>query len=432
MTISTATDLDTSLWAMEPAALRSLAEKIAAAKAAPADKRTPAEERGLEIVDGVAQIDIRGTIVPTSPWWADFFGIRIASVSRIRADLQAALADNSVSSIALLVNSPGGNVEGIDDLAAEIRSARKRKAIHAAVEGTAASAAYWLASQASTISAPRTADVGSIGVYGVAVDMSAAAEAQGYKVHVIRSGPDKGAGVPGAPITDEQLASMQEQIDDLAEIFVQAVSGGRGLPRAKVRELATGRSWLGSRASELGLIDTIETADAAVRRAAKARRDEMEIQEQLQQAQARVVELEGQLTTAASQIAELKAEAEAKAVAADAAYVQRLREKIAGHPTPALKAQADRVDRLLKLGTAEARALAEEMGEEILAADFGAAVPRGKVVNVPGSQSTKGGKDAAEAFASVLKADGKFDVEVDGATVKWRKSGQQAWESKTY
>jgi hypothetical protein len=121
------------------------------------------------------------------------------------------------------------------------------------------SAAYWLASQAQRIRANATALVGSIGVYLVTVDSSALAAGMGIKVILIRSGDLKGMGVPGAAISEEQIAAEQELIDGLADHFIAAVAAGRGMKETAVRELATGRCWLAAAAQENGLIDIVGT-----------------------------------------------------------------------------------------------------------------------------------------------------------------------------
>ncbi len=258
------------IWAMEPRALRDLVASIEGARrrrgTEPAAE--PEDAPGYDLQNGVARIAIRGPIVPRAPWWATLLGIRIAAVDQLRRALSAAEADPQVKSVALLVNSPGGIVDGVDDLAQAVRTTGRRKPVVAAVEGIAASAAYWVASQATRVTASRTSIVGSIGVYSVVVDASAAAEGQGIKVHVIRSGPHKGAGVLGAAVSKEQLAAQQEIIDALAGIFVGAVAAGRRLSPKAAQNLATGKTWLGAQAKTLGLVDDVLAPEHALALAA--------------------------------------------------------------------------------------------------------------------------------------------------------------------
>jgi ClpP class serine protease len=84
------------------------------------------------------------------------------------------------------------------------------------------------------------------------------ANAQGIRAIVISSGPHKGVGVEGAPITDEQIDAIRAIVDGLADQFIGAVARGRNMELSSVRKLADGRSWLAPYARELGLIDAIE------------------------------------------------------------------------------------------------------------------------------------------------------------------------------
>jgi capsid assembly protease len=254
-------------WAMEPKALEAFLEKVrAGGPHAPATltaafmddgpKRT-----GMRIDNGVARIPISGVLLKKVPVWLKWFGVEATAYSDIQADLDAALADGGVKEIVLAVDSPGGQVAGVYEAAEAIQAARGRgKPITAQVGDLCASAAYWLAAQAHRITAGQNAQVGSIGVYSVYVDSSKAAEDEGFKVHVVSSGPHKGAGIPGAPITAEQLGGFQAVVDGMAENFKAAVARGRvRSTRKDVDGWATGQVWLAAQASTMGLIDGITT-----------------------------------------------------------------------------------------------------------------------------------------------------------------------------
>jgi hypothetical protein len=104
--------------------------------------------------------------------------------------------------------------------------------------------------------------VGSIGVFMVAEDASSQADRLGIKVHVVRAGAFKGAGVPGTEITGEQLAEWQRNINVFYGHFVEAVATGRGLAADKVRdELADGRVYVGADALALKLVDGVQSFD---------------------------------------------------------------------------------------------------------------------------------------------------------------------------
>jgi signal peptide peptidase SppA len=215
------------------------------------------KRKGMTVAGGVARIPISGTLLKRVPAWMRFFGFDVTGYADIEEDVKAAVSDDSVKEICLVISSPGGQVAGVHEAAEAIAAARGKKTVTAEVQDLCASAAYWLAAQASKISAGPNAQVGSIGVYSVYVDSSKAAEDEGFKVHVISSGPHKGAGVPGAPITAEQLAGFQAVINGMAKNFKDAVERGRGRARKDVDEWATGQVWLAAEARAMGLIDQV-------------------------------------------------------------------------------------------------------------------------------------------------------------------------------
>lgn len=208
------------------------------------------------------------------------------STLRVRRAVRAAAADPGVSGILLHIDSPGGTVAGTEQLGADVRAARESKRVVAHVSDLGASAAYWIASQADRITAEPTSELGSIGVYAVATDLSSAAEADGVRVHVVSTGPYKGAFVPGAPVPDEHLEDLRRTVAEQFGHFEKAVRSGREMTAAQFRAVATGQTWIASDAKALGLIDGIGSLDQALadlekkssasrRRSAEVKRIEM-------------------------------------------------------------------------------------------------------------------------------------------------------------
>ena len=181
-----------------------------------------------------------------------------------RRFLRMAVADSEVGALLLVIDSPGGTVAGTQTLGDEIRAADAVKPTLAHIEDLGASAGYWAASQARRISANRSALVGSLGTFGVIEDTSGKAQAEGVKVHVISTGPHKGMGVDGAPVTSAQLAEYQRMIDDLNGLFMQAVQTGRRMPQEQAAALFDGRVHVAGKAKELGLLDAVQSLDQAL------------------------------------------------------------------------------------------------------------------------------------------------------------------------
>lgn len=180
-----------------------------------------------------------------------------SSTLEIRDMVNKAAMDPSVKRIVLNIDSPGGQVVGTEALGVAIARAKDRKPVCAFVSDNCHSAAYWVASQATEIVATPASQVGSIGTFLVMHDSSEAYKDMGVKVHVIKAGEYKGAGVEGTEVTDEQLQQAQELVNAINDQFVSAVAAGRGMSMSEAKKLADGRSHLGAAALELGLVDRL-------------------------------------------------------------------------------------------------------------------------------------------------------------------------------
>lgn len=205
--------------------------------------------------------------------YGDEYGWTASTIAFANAVRNAA-DDREIAAIYLSIDSPGGEVAGLEDAVEAVRYAAARKHVHAHIDDLGASAAYWVASQASAISANAYAEVGSIGAYAAVWDVSEALAKQGIKVHVVASGPEKGKGTEGLEIEDDTLAALQAQVDRVAGHFVRAVAAGRHMEEERVREMATGATYPAEDALAVGLIDAIATNREALAMAlAEVRKD---------------------------------------------------------------------------------------------------------------------------------------------------------------
>lgn len=215
---------------------------------------------GYELTpEGVAIIDLEGVLTK----YGSSFSMGGSTV-RLRKALRNAREDAAVQSILLAIESPGGSTMGTPEAAAEVAATAKIKPVHAYIEDIGASAAYWIASQANTISANAAAMVGSIGTYFAVDDVSRAFTKAGIKTHFFTTGPHKGAGYMGTALTDEQRAEFQSLVERMNAPFVAAVKAGRGLDDAQLAEVTDGRCWRGDEAVAVGLIDEVKTYDEAL------------------------------------------------------------------------------------------------------------------------------------------------------------------------
>ena len=221
-------------------------------------------------VGSVAVLPLRGTIFPRGGMFADISGG--VSTEAFGKLFDQAVSDSSVSAIVLDVDSPGGQVAGVPELAEKVFAARGVKPIVAVANFLAASGAYWIASAAGELVASPSSEVGSIGVIGAHIDESAAEEKAGIKVTTVTAGKYKAVGHPSIPLSEEARGLMQARVDLTYDRFVKAVAKHRGVSVGDVKS-GFGEGYIvGSRAALDGkMVDRIATLDETVARLASRR-----------------------------------------------------------------------------------------------------------------------------------------------------------------
>lgn len=233
-----------------------------------ADRQQDHDTRAFVLIDGIAVIEIGGTLVHRGAWIGQSSGL--TSYEGIAARIDAAVADPAVRGIALEIDSFGGEVAGVFDLADRIRAARDVKPIHAFVAEHALSAGYALASQADHITLPRTGAVGSIGVVTLHTEMSGMLEQKGVTVTLVHAGAHKIDANPYEPLPDTVQARMQAELESLQTLFAQTVAAGRGNRLDVQAALDTEAAVLrGSEAVAAGLADAVADPRTAFRTFAK-------------------------------------------------------------------------------------------------------------------------------------------------------------------
>jgi signal peptide peptidase SppA len=189
------------------------------------------------------------------------------STEEIGAQFDAAMASRSINAILFDVDSPGGTVNGVSDLAAKIFAARGTKPTLAISRSLMASAAYWLASAADEVMVTRDGETGSIGVYTVHEDWTQALEQEGVTITPISAGKYKLEGAPWAPLGEEAQAVLQARVDEVYGWFVKAVSAHRHDTQANVRSgYGEGRVLGAEQSVKAGLADRIGTFEDAIAR----------------------------------------------------------------------------------------------------------------------------------------------------------------------
>jgi capsid assembly protease len=272
-------DVLTSPWAIMPEKLLEIqaiyathlrGEKIditgieAAAGKPLQNDRTP-----YQVDRGVAIIGIEGIIAKKMNMFTKISGG--VSTQIVKADFRQAMADPAVKAILLVIDSPGGTVDGTEELAAEIASARGVKPVITYTDGVMASAAYWIGSAADAIYiSGDTAWVGSIGVVTSHTDYSGWEEKMGLKTTEIYAGKYKRIDSEYQPLSQEGRDYIQSQVDYIYSTFARTVAAHRsdaGLaipPDGEAIPWADGKIFIGSQALEQGLADGVSSIDRLI------------------------------------------------------------------------------------------------------------------------------------------------------------------------
>ena len=213
----------------------------------------------------VAVVPLFGTIFPRANLMTDLSGG--TSAQKFLEQFRIAMASPDVGAVVIEMDSPGGQVSGVQEVASEILASRGRKPIIAVANSLMASAAYWIASAADQIVATPSAEVGSIGVFAVHQDLSEAMAREGIKTTLISAGRYKVEQNPFEPLSDEAREAAQAHVNETYASFIEAVARGRGVRASDVRDgFGEGRVLSAKRALQAGMVDRIETLDQTLTR----------------------------------------------------------------------------------------------------------------------------------------------------------------------
>lgn len=228
------------------------------------DEEDEAAPRLLTKQGNVGVVSIRGPLVPSAPWYARYTGI--TGYDEIRSALIAAANDPDIGAVLLDVNSGGGAVAGVTDVADLVGMIdAKVKPVHTYSDGMIASAALWVGASARDLQIGKVTEAGSIGVLTVLKSMSRYYKEMGIDAEVLRSAEFKAMGHPLDPITDKAKAEIMDQLMQMDAMFNEHMADARGTTvELATEKFGKGRVFIGQRAVEVGLADAVSTFDAVI------------------------------------------------------------------------------------------------------------------------------------------------------------------------
>jgi signal peptide peptidase SppA len=219
----------------------------------------------VEMRGSVAVFDIQGPLFRRSDLFTNISSS--TTVENLAVDLQRAADNSLITHILLNIDSPGGQVNGIQEFADQVREVAAIKPVVAYIDGIGASGAYWIASAANTIVLNDTSMVGSIGVVASIRDNRGAQEKQGVRQYEIVStqSPFKRPDVA----TEQGRAQIQEMVDALASVFIDRVASFRGVSAEDVMaRFGQGKMLPAKQAMDAGMADEISRFEPLVARLA--------------------------------------------------------------------------------------------------------------------------------------------------------------------
>lgn len=259
-------------WAILESTLQTIVEMVGVFAAGERFTREQVEARiaagpgsggDAQVSAGIAVIPISGVIMPRASLFSDISGG--TSVEGLRNSFAGAMQDERVKAVLFDIDSPGGTVDLVPELAADIREARGTKPIVAQVNTLMASAAYWLGAQADEVFITPSGQVGSIGVFGAHTDQSSLDEKVGLKTTLVSAGKFKTETNPHEPLGDDARAHLQSLVDATYDLFVGDVAAARGATPQAVRDgYGQGRLLEPHAAMREGLVDGIQTFEQTV------------------------------------------------------------------------------------------------------------------------------------------------------------------------
>lgn len=193
----------------------------------------------------------------------------IISADGVIEDIEQVRQDDSVASVVIRIESPGGSVGASQEILEAIRILAKEKPVVASMGNVAASGGYYVALGAQEILANPGTVTGSIGVRMEHVNIGGLLKWARIGHETLKSGKYKDLASMDRPLGPEERALLEEILMQMHDQFKADVAAARGLDRQEVDRIADGRMYTGQEAVALGLVDRTGGFAEAIKLAAK-------------------------------------------------------------------------------------------------------------------------------------------------------------------
>ncbi|WP_299081566.1 signal peptide peptidase SppA [uncultured Paraglaciecola sp.] len=214
-------------------------------------------------MDKVAVVVAKGSILNGTRKAGEIGGDSTAAL------LRKARYDDSVKSVVLYVDSPGGSAFASEIIRQEVENLQATgKPVVAVMSTYAASGGYWISAGADKIIAAPSTITGSIGIFGMFFTFENTLDYLGVHTDGVGTTEFANMGITKS-LNPKFAAIMQRGIEQGYDQFISLVAEKRNMTKSQVDQIAQGRVWIGETALELGLVDELGYLDNGVKAAAE-------------------------------------------------------------------------------------------------------------------------------------------------------------------
>ena len=190
--------------------------------------------------------------------------------AKISAALRKVRLDDNVKAVVFRVNSPGGSSLASDVIWREVMLTKKVKPIIVSMGDLAASGGYYISCAADSIIAEPNTLTGSIGIFAIIPNLQKLFNDKlGITFDGVKTGKYSDLGDISKPLSTEEKAILQNNVNHGYDDFTKAVAEGRHKTQSYINSIGQGRVWTGEQAVKIGLVDRLGNINDAISSAAR-------------------------------------------------------------------------------------------------------------------------------------------------------------------
>jgi protease-4 len=178
--------------------------------------------------------------------------------------IQKIREDEDIKAVILRINSPGGSAVASELILRELQLTAKEKPVIVSMGDVAASGGYWIATVGEKIFAEKSTITGSIGVFGLLLNLEKISTNNGINYDVVTTNKFADMGGIFREKTTAEIKVYEQSVDKIYSLFLDKVAKSRKLTKNQVANIAQGRVWTGEDAKKVGLVDEIGGLNATI------------------------------------------------------------------------------------------------------------------------------------------------------------------------